>query len=100
MLFPRDLNRAWGNAPWAAVQTVHNGWRLPACLPRRLSSSYNGVVRPECPGAVPATSDRPAIAMCICTAALFSILPTSNTRKIDYDVSNTYFFHSLHIMEQ
>ena len=82
-----------GQRPWTADQTVLNGWRLPACLPsHRLSSPYNDAARPKRLGAVLATSDRPAIAMCICTAALSPVLRASTTKKNNISCEQHIFF--------
>lgn len=66
----------------------------PAGLPyaHRLSSPYNDAARPERLGAVLATSDRPAIAMCICTAALSPVLRASTTKKINISCEQHIFF--------
>lgn len=78
-------------------------------LGRRPDSTTDGACRPAYPptdcllrittqrdrsvrGPVLATSDRPAIAMCICTAALSPVLRASTTKKINISCEQHIFF--------
>lgn len=98
MLFPCDMRRAWGNAPWAAGQTVHNGWRLPAC---HTPTDY--LLRVTTWRGSSASNLRQAryrICIYLHDGPLSCSANQQHQKKATYHVSSTYFFHSLHIMER